>query len=70
MQKRFAVLLLMFMLSPVTASKAGVQGVQPAQSAEISGPWVFSAIVQGEPLAGRLIFKVDGEKLTGTGDGL
>lgn len=70
MQKRFAVLLLIFALSHVTVSKASVQGVQPSQSADISGHWVFSAVVLGEPVGGRLIFKVDGEKLTGTGDGL
>ena len=70
MQKRFAVLLLIFTLSHVTVLKGGVQRAQPAQSADISGHWVFSAVVQGEPVAGRLIFKVDGEKLTGTGDGL
>jgi amidase len=70
MQKRFAALLLIFALSHVTMLKASVQAVQPSQPADISGHWVFSAVVLGEPVGGRLIFKVDGEKLTGTGDGL
>ncbi|MFY9569767.1 MAG: acetamidase/formamidase family protein [Blastocatellia bacterium] len=68
--QRFAILLLILTLSRVTASEASVPGVRPAQSADISGNWVYSAIVLGEPVMGRLIFKVDGEKLTGTGDGL
>ena len=70
MQKRFAVLLVIFALSHATVLKASDQEVQPSQSADISGHWVFSAVVLGEPVGGRLIFKVDGEKLTGTGDGL
>jgi acetamidase/formamidase len=72
MQKRLAVLLLIFALSHVPVLKASVQvvQVQPTQFTDISGHWVFSAVVLGEPVGGRLIFKVDGEKLTGTGDGL
>jgi len=70
MQKRFAVLLVIFALSHATVLKASDQEVQPSQSADISGHWVFSAVVLGEPVWGRLIFKVDGEKLTGTGTGL
>ena len=65
MQKLFAALLLILTLVPVTVLKAGVQGVQTAQSADVSGHWVLSAVVQGEPIASRLVFKVDGEKLTG-----
>ncbi|HJQ25019.1 MAG TPA: acetamidase/formamidase family protein [Blastocatellia bacterium] len=67
MQKRFAAFLLILSLCPVVISKANAQAVQPAQSADISGLWVATAIVMGEPRVGRFVFKVDGEKLTGTG---
>lgn len=70
MRQQFAVLLLILTLFPVTELKAGVQGVTPTQSSDISGDWVFSAVVLGEPVWGRLNFKLDGEKLAGTGDGL
>src|SRR5215813_13800228 len=69
MQKRFAALLLILTLVPLTVLNAGVQGDRPANPADVSGVWVLSAVVQGEPVAGRLIFKVEGEKLTGTGLG-
>jgi len=69
MQKRFAALVLIFALGPVTALKGG-QGVQPAHSADISGSWEFSAVVVDNKWASRLDFKVDGEKLTGTSGGL
>jgi amidase len=69
MREQFAVLLLILALGPVTVLKAGVRGVTPAQSDDISGPWVLSAVVLGEPVTSRLNFKVDGEKLAGTGLG-
>ena len=69
MQKRFAALVLIFALGPVTVLKGG-QGVQPAHSADISGSWEFSAVVVDNKWASRLDFKVDGEKLTGTSGGL
>src|SRR5262245_7887635 len=65
MQKRFAELLLILTLVPVTVLKAGVQGAQTARSADVSGHWVLSAVAQGEPFATRLNFKVEGEKLSG-----
>ena len=70
MQKRFAALLLILTLSPVTALKAGVQGARTVQPPDIAGHWVFSALVQGETVAGRLILNIDGEKLTGTLDNI
>ena len=69
MQKRFAALVLIFALGPVTVLKGG-QGVQPAHSADISGSWELSAVVVDNKWASRLDFKVDGEKLTGTSGGL
>jgi hypothetical protein len=49
MQKRLAVLLLIFALSHVPVLKASVQvvQVQPTQFTDISGHWVFSAVVLG-----------------------
>jgi len=67
MQKRFAAFLLILMLCLGIVSKANAQAVQRAQSADISGMWVATAMVMGEPRVGRFVFKVDGEKLTGTG---
>ena len=69
MQRRFAVLILIFTLGLVTALKAGAQGL-PAHSADISGSWVLSATVLDNSWSTRLDFKMEGEKLTGTSGGL
>ena len=69
MKERFATLLLVLVLNPMTVVKAGCHGIQQAQSADISGPWELWAVVSGEPVVGRLNFKVDGEKLSGTAPG-
>ncbi|HWC75968.1 MAG TPA: acetamidase, partial [Blastocatellia bacterium] len=65
MRRRFALLILILALGDV--ARAASQGVQSARSLDLSGEWVLTGTVLGEPIAARLNFKIDGENLRGTG---
>ena len=69
MQNRLAASILLLTLAVVTVTNAGAQSAQPQKSADVTGPWMLTGVVQGEPWLSRLNIVVDGEKMTGTASG-